>query len=255
MPDDNPNPNPAATPGAEQGAAPAGTPQVKPWWEAKGFNSEAEALSAWDERDRTLTDAQTRAAAAERALQVVTSVPAPEGGNATPATPGYRRYFAGQNLSEAYADPERYAEVLLEGAAKMFEEQQTKFAARQEAARKQREAFFKTNKDLEKFPDLVMRHTQQVMNENPQITYAEGAKEVARRARAEIAAIKSDGTPEANPGGQPKPKDALPHVGAGGAAGGAPPNPAPKTEPAPQDDVASEIDRRIALRAGKTSLR
>lgn len=260
MAGENPNPTPGGEtpPAAGAGAAPEPSAQAKPWYELKGFKSEQEALAAWDESQRTLSDAQTRAAAAERALEVVTAAPAKaDGGNPSPADPGYRRYFQGKNLQESYADPEKYGEDLLSATDRLVEDRVTAILARQEAARKQREAFFKDHKDLEPFPELVARHTQSVMTENPRISYADGVKEVARRARAEIAVIKAGGASGApTPSGEPqKPKEALPHVGGGGPETGspaAPKTPETKTE---KDPVQSEVERRIAEREKKSILR
>lgn len=250
---DEPTP---AEPG--QGGAPAET-QDKPktWWEARGFKSEEEALAAWESNQKELTEKNQRLASAERTIQAIVSAPpkAPQA-PAEPSAPGYRRYFEGNALEEAYAsgDASRFAETLMAGVERAIRNGAVEVYSHQEELRAIRDGFYAENKDLKPYPELVKLYSQEVGSENPNMTVKDAMGEVAKRVRARVAAIKrGEDTPAGETPGAPKPKDALPHSGPGGdgAPAGAPPaKPAEVVE-----DVAAEVKRRMDLRGKKTILR
>lgn len=256
MADEQPKPG---DPG--QGEAPAET-QDKPktWWEARGFKSEEEALAAWEDSQKRATEQAQRLAAAERTIQaIVTAQPRTEGApSSAPKEPGYRRYFQGNALEEAYAsgDASRFAETLMSGIERAIQEGAVRVISHQEELRAIRDAFYEENKDLKPYPELVKLFSSEVGAENPNMTVKDAMAEVAKRVRAKVAAIKRGDAPPAGEGAgaPPKPKEALPHSGPGGdgAPAGAPP--APKKEDA-LSEAEAEVKRRLALKEKKTILR
>lgn len=256
MADDNPNPSEST----EQGGAPEA--QAKPWYEARGFKSEAEALASFDNGRTELTSTQQRLAEMDRTLKaVVTRLPETPAPDAAPKPEaGYKRFYEGLPVEEAYAsgDPHKNLEVYLAAVDRLQRERTVQIIDQQNSLREIRQKFFDDNKDLTPYQDLIKLVSGEVGTEFPQMTLGEAMKEVAKRVRAKVVAIKSGKDEPLAPGATgdvTQPKAALPHTGAGGSGDAPPAGGAPEKEKPPSDDVAAEINRRTALRAGKTALR
>lgn len=257
MADDNPNPADGAP---EQGGAPE--TQAKPWYEARGFKSEAEAFQSFESSQKELTETKQRLAEMDRTLKaVVTRLPETAAAETKPTdAAGYKRYYEGLDVEGAYAsgDPYKNLEVTLAAVARFQQEHGMAMIERQENLREIRRAFYEENKDISPYQDLVAMESQKVGVEFPQMTLGDAMKEVAKRVRAKVVAIKSGKDTALAPGATgdvSQPKATLPHVGAGGSGDAAPAGGAPKVETPAVDDVTSEINRRIAERGRKTALR
>lgn len=260
MAGENPNEPVPAEGAGEQGGAPE--TQVKPWWEARGFKSEGEALTSLDATRTELTETQQRLAEMDRTLKaVVTRLPETPAPETTPKPEaGYKRYYEGLDVEGAYAsgDPHKNLEVFLAAVDRLQQERTVTLIERQENLREIRRAFFEENKDIAPYQDLVKMISQEVGTQFPQMTLGDAMKEVAKRVRSKVAAIKSgkeDAPAPGATGDAPQPKATLPHVGAGGSGDAPPAAGAPKVETPATDDVASEITRRINERGRKTALR
>lgn len=257
MPGEQPNPEGEAEAELEgQGAAPAEA-QAKPWWEARGFKTEAEALAAMDESRSSLTKLQEEHAATRRTLEVVMSRPAETAAPKAPETPGYRKYFEGLDVEGAFnsGDVPKFVETLMSAVDRQIAERNQTFYRQQEELREIRKAFYDDNKDLAKHEDLVKYFTQQVVAENPNLVLSDAMKEIAKRTRAKVVAIKAGDSVVLPPGAPSQPKTPLPHTGAGSAGEAPPATPTPEPKAPAHDDVTAEINRRVKLREQRSVLR
>jgi hypothetical protein len=238
-----------------QGGAPA--PQEKPWWEARGFKSEAEAVESMDNSQRTLTKISEENRTLERSLNVMmaTRDAGAGAGNGNNNAPGYRRYYEGLDVDEAFSNsPQKLTEVYLTATDRLVKDRVHQILAQDQEVRETREAFYKSNPELSDHKDLVKFYASELGRENPSMTVSEAMVEVAKRVRKRVSDIKG-GNAQGNPGGGGKPpKEPLPHTGAGGEGGGEGRKEDPPKTEGESNPVLDAIKDRLDAREKKTGL-
>lgn len=254
MAGENPN-NEAPQSAEERGGAPE--TQVKPWWEVRGFKSESDGLASLDASRTELTAAQQRVAELDRTLKAVVTK--------DPVTPpekkveaGYKRFYEGLGVEEAYnsGDPVKMLEVHMAAMDRLQAERTVELIERHDNLREIRRSFYDENKDIAPYQDLVKTVSAEVGMEFPQMTLGDAMKEVAKRVRARVVAIKSGKEVPVAPGATEEvTKTALPHTGAGGQGNEASVAATPRKEEPVVNDVESEVTRRAAERAKRSVLR
>jgi hypothetical protein len=253
MAENNGQPDAGTKPAEGDAGAGTGTPSQKPWWEARGFKSETEAIESYDESRKSMTELQERSSNMEKMVRgLMASQPSAPNVGKPDGEAGYKRYFEGVNLAEAYNDPERYAATILSVADRLSRSVAIQIAEEREALVETRKAFYESNPDLKPFREIVAMVSTDIARENPNMRLADAMTEVATRSRKKIAEIRTGNGAPTLPTNQTGKE--LPHVGSGGTASDGGPKPA--SEPKPEmDDIQAAIQDRVKAQQMRAGIR